>query len=222
MLISASVNGKVESPKPERLVAVQPDVLRDAEHALGNLLQRIHHAARQSADTLGPQVERLQVALDDLEGLLELIFDYVSPVDLELSPVSVGRIADSLASQVRANSGADVFVGDFPALQISLDRRLLIRGFTVLGRAMGDVWCRSSGTSIAVEHDHSTERLEFTVCSRVAADLEGAQHGPAPLALAVARRLIELQGGELACVGTGSGFDCSIFLPAVSSLDDRP
>ena len=97
MLISASVNGKVESPKPERLVAVQPDVLSDAEHALGNLLQPIHHAARQSADTLGPQVERLQVALDDLEGLLELIFDYVSPVDLELSPVSVGRIADSLA-----------------------------------------------------------------------------------------------------------------------------
>jgi hypothetical protein len=67
----------------ERLVAVREDVLHDVEHAVGNLLQRMHHAARSARAEMGAHGERLGVALTDLERLLDLLFGYVSPVDVD-------------------------------------------------------------------------------------------------------------------------------------------
>ena len=90
----------------EQLVAVRREVLSDVEHAVGNLLQRMHHVARAAKAGLGPQGERLQQTLDELERLLELLFDYVSPVEVQMRPTAAAQIAESLAAQAaRAGRG---------------------------------------------------------------------------------------------------------------------
>lgn len=221
MLNSEPLTVKTRRRDPDRLVAVQPDVLSGAEHALGNVLQRIHHVARNSRETLGPQSERLQAVLEELERLLELVFDYVSPIDLEISPVSAGRIADSLAANVRAHASYEVGVGAVPAMQIALDRRLLVRSFTLLTSALAWKWRCSSAASIEVVHDGESERLEFIVRARVSGDEDRVPNDHDDLAIAVARRLIELQGGELSTDSGGAHFECRICLPAPRPADER-
>ena len=80
----------VEQRTDEQLVAVRPDVLNDVEHAVGNLLQRMHHAARSARSGSGAHGERLQTTLEELERLLELLFDYVSPVDVQVRAIDAG------------------------------------------------------------------------------------------------------------------------------------
>jgi hypothetical protein len=214
----AQVAGSIEQREPERLVTLEPEVLSDAEHALGNLLQRLRHAARQAANG-GAEPERLYGTIEDLEGLLQLIFDYVSPVDVELRPISANRIAETLAGQVRAHSHAEVAVGPLPAVQMALDRRLLGRSFALLGRALGRRWESSSGTVVEACLDPALERVEFSLCSLVVTASDHPGGGQEQLALAVARRLIELQGGELRWSFSDDRLECRILLPAPRSSD---
>src|SRR5512143_1854526 len=48
---------------------------------------------------MGAHGERLDAALADLERLLDLLFGYVSPVDVELRATDAERVAESLAAQ---------------------------------------------------------------------------------------------------------------------------
>src|SRR5215470_18429518 len=111
----------------EQLVAVRRAVLNDVEHAVGNLLQRMHHAARAAKGGLGEQGERLETALDDLERLLELLFDYVSPVEVQVRPTDAERIAESLAAQLRGQGAAELAPGAPPAVEVLADPRILSR-----------------------------------------------------------------------------------------------
>jgi hypothetical protein len=213
---AVQVTGRVEQRKAERLVTLQPEVLGDAEHAIGNLLQRLRHATRQT-DNRAAEGGRIQGALEELEGLLELIFDYVSPVDVEPRPVSASRVAESLAGQVGAHSPEQVTVGGLPAVQLTLDRRLLSRSFVLLGRAVGRRWERSSGTLIEAFLDQDLGRVEFVVRSALPAACEHSAAGHEQLALAVAGRLIEVQGGELHWIPSEGQVECRIVLPASRS-----
>ncbi|MDX2168068.1 MAG: hypothetical protein SF182_13425 [Deltaproteobacteria bacterium] len=176
----------------EQLVALRPDVLGDVEHAVGNLLQRMHHVARAARDELGAPGERLQATLDELEQLLGLFFDYVSPVALELRPTAAARVAESLAAQLRGH-GAEVTIDTAAAPPVLADPRTLSRSFTLLGQAAASAWDRLP-VVIATAADASGERVELTVRAALPSAPLSA---PGALATAVARRLIELQGGEL-------------------------
>ena len=186
----------------ERLVAVREDVLNDVEHAVGNLLQRMHHAARSSRAEMGAHGERLETALGDLERLLDLLFGYVSPVDVELRATDAERVAESLAVQLRGQ-GAEVAVAAVPAVRVLADPRALGRSFQLLAES------RHWGGRFAVEvrHDAAAERVEFAV--RGAGD-PVAPGAPGVLAAAVAARLLDLQGGELASQPDGG---CAVSLP---------
>jgi hypothetical protein len=191
----------------EQLVALRPDVLNDVEHAVGNLLQRMHHVARAARDELGAPGERLQATLDELEQLLGLFFDYVSPLEMELRPTAAARVAESLAAQLRGH-GATVTIEGIAAQAVLTDPRTLSRSFALLGQAAAGAWDGES-VVIAAAADANGERVAFEV--RAALPSAPAAAASA-LATAVARRLIELQGGELyerpsaACV-------CSVVLP---------
>lgn len=217
---STQVAGSIEQREPERLVTLEPEVLSDAEHALGNLLQRLRHAARRAASG-GAEAERLHRAIENLEALLQLIFDYVSPVDVELRPISANRIAETLAAEVRAHARAGVSVGPLPAVQMALDRRLLGRSVALLGRALGRRWESSSGTVVEACLDPTLERVEFSLRLLPVAAGDAPADGQEQLALAVARRLIELQGGELGFVSSEDRLECRILLPALRSSDAR-
>lgn len=185
----------------ERLIAVREAVLDDAEHAVGNLLQRLHHVARAAGGELGPHGERLETALEDLERLLDLLFAYVTPVAVELRATDAGRIAESLAAQLRGQ-GVEVLVGDGVAVRVLADPRAIGRSFQLLAQARA--W--PGGVTLAVVHDAARERVEFALQGGA----EGAATAHGQLAAAVAARLIELQGGELR---GGADGRCAIALP---------
>lgn len=186
---------QLEERVDEELVALRRDVLNDVEHAVGNLLQRMHHAARSAKASLGVQGERLETTLDDLERLLELFFDYVSPVEVQVRPSDADRIAESLAAQLRAQGVSDVSLTPSPGIQVLADPRVLSRSFLLLAQACARE-CNGDGPlTIEVVHDAAGDRVEFLV--RAAAELTGTPTAQSSLAAAVAGRLIELQGGEL-------------------------
>ena len=207
---TARVPAQLEERVEEQLVALRREVLSDVEHAVGNLLQRMHHAARSAKAGLGVQGERLETALDDLERLLELLFDYVSPVEVQVRPSDADRIAESLAAQLRAQGVSDVLLGANPGIQVLADPRVLGRSFLLLAEACARE-CNGGPLAIEVVHDAAGDRVEFLV--RAPAELTGTPSAQSSLAAAVAGRLIELQGGELrarpqpACA-------CAIVLPA--------
>jgi hypothetical protein len=187
---------RAEQRGDEHLVAIRREVLNDVEHAVGNLLQRMHHAARAASSMVGPQGERLQGTLDDLERLLELLFDYVSPVEIEIRPTDAGRIAESLAAQLRAQGLADVALdGAASGVHVLADPRLLSRSFALLAQACARECDQDQRIVVESVHDAAGDRVEFRV--RASADVAAIPSAHSSMAQAVAARLIELQGGEL-------------------------
>ncbi len=215
---SAQESENPEQRHSEHLVALRPDVLDDAEHAVGNLLQRMYHVSRVAREGLGPHAERLTGALQDLERLLELVFDYISPVEIELRPVAAASVAESLAAQVRGISGGAVAVGECPVVPVLADSRLLRRSFQLMGRVYGRDWWGTPNITLQVAHDTTLERAEFVV---VVAPKEATSTAvEADLAHAVATRLIDLHGGELRHSRSPTAVTCSIILPTSKGLHD--
>src|SRR5262245_2080696 len=217
---TAPVPAQLEERGEEQLVALRRTVLNDAEHAVGNMLQRMHHAARAATAGLGAQGERLQGTIDDLERLLELLFDYVSPVEVQVRPTAAERIAESLAAQLRAQGIGEVTLmaaDGAAAVQVLADPRVLSRSFLLLAQACARDCEGGAVVATEVVHDPASgDRVQFLVQSQ--AETPSAPNPPTAhgtLATAVACRLIELQGGELhtrprpACA-------CAVSLPTVS------
>lgn len=213
---NASIGVERQTPS-EHLVTVRSSVLRDAEHTLGNLFQRLYHATRLNRDGLGPHAERLTAALEDLEAVVELVFDYVSPVDLELRPIPAARIAESLASQVTDRTNGEVIVAECPAVLVSADSRRLRRCFQLLGRACEQDWAAADRVSIRVSHDAVAEQAEFLLVWKTAPTNSGSKADS--LLWAVAARLIELHGGALQQTPSPTENACLIALPT-SKEDD--
>jgi hypothetical protein len=205
---------KIGGATDECLVSVRPDVLHDAEHAVGNLLQRVHHMVRVATAGVETQDgERLRGVLADLERLLEHLFDYVLPVDgVSLRATEVGRVVDSLAAQVRAHAAADVSVSECPAVWVLVDAKTLSRSFHLLGTACGKIWQSAATVAVAVRVAEDRERVQERI--QLSVELGDFEVQPASaecrMAAAVAARLIELQGGELSWSESGQ---CSLILP---------
>jgi hypothetical protein len=210
----------VERPNAsEHLVTVHSSVLRDAEHTLGNLFQRLYHATRLNRDGLGPHAERLTTALEDLEAVVELVFDYVSPVDLELRPIPAVRIAESLGSQVTDRTKGEVLLGECPAVSVSADSRRLRRCFQLMGRACEQDWAAADRVCISVSHDAVAELAQFVVSWTTASGNGGSRADS--LLWAVAARLIELHGGVLQQTPSAAENTCLIVLPTAKDDDAR-
>lgn len=196
----------------EVLVSIRPAVLDDAEHAVGNLLQRIHHTVRVSmAGAEAEQQQRVQVALGDLERLLELLFDYVSPVDVQVRPTDTGRVASSMVSQVREHAGESVRLVGAAEGKVLADPRTLSRCFQLIGGSLGGIWRESSEVAVDVAPGADGEAVVFGV--RMSGGAVPPLGAAARVGLAVAGRLIELQGGELQWNGEDASGACHVTLP---------
>ncbi len=198
----------------EILVSVRPEVLHDAEHAVGNLLQRIHHTVRVALNGLeGDPKDRVNVALSDLEGLLELLFDYVSPVDIEARPTEVGRVSSSLLSLVRSHVGDRVEIDGAADGKVVVDPRALSRCFQLIGASLGDVWKRSAEVGVLVEAGGPEEGVSVGVRLGAVGEEAPPVSAAARVGLAVAARLLEMQGGELQWNAEHGGGTCCVVLP---------
>jgi hypothetical protein len=196
----------------EALVSIRPQVLDEVEHGVGNLLQRIHHATRVSlAGCDAEQRDRVRVALSDLERLLELLFDYVSPVEIATRPTEAARVASSVIAQVRGYAGAGVEMVGAASGKLLVDPRALTRAFQLIGDSLGSVWKESSSVAVRVSAGDGGEGIVFAI-SAAAADGAAPLGASARVGLAVASRLIEMQGGELHWTGEALGA-CRVVLP---------
>ncbi len=201
--------------RDEVLVSLRPEVLHDAEHAVGNLLQRIHHTARVALTGVEAEHrERVGGALGDLEGLLELLFDYVSPIDIEARPTDAGKVASSMLSQVREHAGESVAMNGGAEGKVLVDPRAISRCFQLIGRSLGHAWKESPEICVDVSAGAAGQEIAFAVCAEPG---DGAPVGArARVGLAVAERLLDLQGGTLHWNGEGRSGACRVILPAHS------
>lgn len=192
-------------------MAICPEVLNEAEHALGNLFQRIHHIARVAREGLGANAERMTGALSDLQELLDLVFDYVTPVTLERRPVGCERIAESLAANIRPFVTQGLTTDFAPGATIDLDTRILSRSLQVLAKACARELAAAQTVALATVHDVAGGTVDIAVV------LQGGEAialtGDVDLAWEVAARLIELQGGELHRVASGSSLTVTLTFP---------
>lgn len=205
-------SGSEGTGEGEVLVSLRPEVLHDAEHAVGNLLQRIHHVARVSlAGGEAEQRDRVRTALSDLERLLELLFDYVSPVAIEARPTDASRVASSMISQVRAHAGESVAMAGEPSGKVMVDPRTMSRCFQLIGDSLGSVWKEAPGVAVDVASGQNGDGMALAVrADGATAPLSAA----ARVGLAVAGRLIEMQGGELHWNESDGGQGvCRVVLP---------
>src|ERR1051325_2563760 len=195
----------------EQLVVVRPEVLDDAEHALGNLFQRMHHVLRVAGEGMGPYAARLNESLLDLEQLLELLFDYVSPMRAEPRSTSCTSVAESIMAQVGHRKPEEWTLGRFPDVQVLADGRILSRALQLLGQALS----REIGAArlhLDIDERKLSDRVEFAI--RLDVPPAVGRLATADLAWVVAARLIELQGGELRRTSLADPACRSLLLPS--------
>lgn len=192
-------------------MAICPEVLNEAEHALGNLFQRIHHITRVAREGLGANAERMTGALSDLQDLLDLVFDYVTPVTLDRRSIGCDRLAESVAANVRPFIAQGITMGSAPDAKIDIDTRVLSRSLQVLAKARARELAAAQAASVTAAHDATGSTVDVAVA------LEGGKPaGPTTdvdLAWEVATRLIELQGGELRQTSNGTVLTITLSFP---------
>lgn len=209
---TASRDGANGGRSDETLVSIRPQVLDEVEHGVGNLLQRIHHATRVAmVGCDADQRDRVRVALSDLERLLELLFDYVSPIEIATRPTDASRVASSLVAQVRGYAGAGVEMDGAATGTLLVDPRVVSRAFQLIGDSLGAVWKETSSLAVRVDPGEGGEGMVFSI-SGVAAESGALLGAAARVGLAVAGRLIEMQGGELRW-SSESAAACRVLLP---------
>jgi len=207
----------LQSSGDQHIVALRPNVLNDAEHALGNLFQRIYHVTRAARDGLGPYADRMTANLQNLEKLLQLVFDYVSPVELDIRAVDSARVIESLAAHVREHIVGEIEMPSCPQTPISADTRALGRSFQLLGLAFHNEFSSASRVAIEVLKEKGGGSVGFSV--QAIGNRRCTQETQAALAWEVAARLIEIQGGELVKSTEAGGYTCTVVLP-IAQQDD--
>jgi len=212
LLGTTYVGENLQSRGDQHIVALRADVLNDAEHALGNLFQRMYHVTRVAREGLGPYADRMTDSLQDLERLLQLVFDYISPVSVDVRPVDAARVVETLAAHVRAHA-VTVQTSACPPLEVLADARTLARSFQLLALAFEQELGAASAVAIEVLPGEAREFVTFLM------QVVGASHSghqtQAGLAWEVAGRLVELQGGEVARTMGVGGCTCTVTLPMV-------
>ena len=210
VLLTAAVSRRSKPGEAEQLVTVRPQVLSEAEHALGNLFQRIHHIVRVARDGLGVQADRLTGVLGELQELLELEFDYITPLELDLRPVASSRVVESLAAHLRPHCSSEVVVTPCTAAEVVADPRTLSRGFQLMTKARARELQAAASVTVAAAQDRSLDRIEITVSASGGYGAAGAGDG---LAWQVAEHLVELQGGEISQTVAADSLTWRIALP---------
>lgn len=192
-------------------MAICPEVLNEAEHALGNLFQRIHHIARVAREGLGANAERMTGALSDLQELLDLLFDYVTPVTLDARPVGCDRLAESLAANVRPLVAQELTTNCAAGATIDIDTRVLSRSFQVLARARTRELAAAQMVALTGTHDAASGTVDLVMVLHGGETI--ALSTDVDLAWEVAARLIELQGGELRETASGNSRTITMTFP---------
>ncbi|GIW39893.1 MAG: hypothetical protein KatS3mg076_0470 [Candidatus Binatia bacterium] len=184
------------------LVVLSPAVLAEAEHALGNLFHRLHFFCRKAEGEGLPPVGE---TVASLEETFRLLFDYVSPLPLDLRCVpalAVVRSASAALPSLRLECDGSV---ENKTLQVDSGR--LSHAFALLGRFVRP---GEAGTLEAKATSSSGPDGGSWLCLRVSL---GSVVAPMRLAWAVAEKIVESHGGNLVRSAEGEGEAWTLRLP---------
>jgi signal transduction histidine kinase len=206
-------------------------VVRTLRHEIGDLLQSVYSAVAILQERLphGPTLERTILA--DLRGRAEMckneldaVHDLVCPLSLNLDWVDLGELAAGMAASFSLRfPGLQVVCEVARPLKVWSDAQRLAQTGTLLMLSL----CQAARNTVEIHGDlpgsNGTVEWRFRSdgppanaeqLSWLDVPFSTTRHARSGLGLALARRIIELQGGRVT-VGEGprGGFQVTLTLP---------
>jgi hypothetical protein len=188
-----------------QIVIIQPQVVENVGHVLGNLFQRIYHLIDRARETDIITAQQLEGSTRRLEGFLQLVIDYVSPLSLSLQRVPATEIAQSLAARLSDAVGRTVST----EAKLPIDGQLLVdpgriaRGFGLLAAQLQEGVKASQPIVLTVASRPTGRWLVLTVA--IPSGCVVARSSESEMQWSVAQKLLEIQGGSVQQRSTDSG-----------------
>lgn len=201
-------------------------------HEVRNPLAVILQATRQLERRVpvDEQVRQLLEMIDEearrLETLVEDLVGYAGPLEPRLQPVSVAQLVTWSIDGCRTRAGRpcdslNVRMLVPNELSVLADPRLLQRAFAHLLRnacdhaaSVVEVETSTEGKTVEIHVTNDGPGLEPQVAQRVFEPFFSTQPSGSGLGLAVVRRLVEDQGGEVELTSAGPPIRFTVRLPA--------
>ncbi len=188
---------------------VDPRVLAEAEHVLGNLFHRLRYCfQRMSAQNQG-EVETAQQALGELEEIAALLLDYANPVEVQVKPLRVEAILQSLARALCIDLSWSR--AEARAATVCADPACLAEAFRLMGSSLG----RPSGARLrlAASGGRDDAGTEWLAIEGRGFERSAIGRGRGLLAWSVAQKFIAAHGGVLEEQLSGSALEWVLRLP---------
>lgn len=213
------------------LVPVDEEVLRDLWHEVGNYFHKLYYWSdyiKSGADDLGPDSspgQMLEQNVHDLEDFLRATFEYFRPTSLEPVRMSGSDLARALEGVLRAETGGMSTVeaeeGTDTATVVIDPSRLSAALRTIARHLAGTEPAAALKATVAKRSAAGAARPGDVVEIAIEAARDASSTTPRPSGRvadwALARRTIELHGGELTTrEGRQGPTGCVLTLPLAS------
>jgi hypothetical protein len=206
-----------------RLMRIDEAVVHDLSHELGNYFHKLYYwtdCIRSGASDLGPDASPTQ-ALDEtmhhLQSFLNLALEYFQPGRLVPVSMPVPDVARALEGLLRGENPDSAIVvrcaDDVAHARVHIDPQRLSSGMRIVARLLGG----GSGTALSAVLDarsSAPDVLEIVVSATGGAPDAAARRAQRVVEWAVAGRMLELHGGQLATNEERAGSaSCVLTLP---------
>jgi len=191
-----SLEGDGQAVSDAQIVAVRPQVVETVGHVLGNMFQRMYHLIEVAGTADAASATALESGTRKLEGFLQLVIDYFSPVTLALQHLPATEVAQGLARQVSDSIGCAVRVdAKLPAeSRLLADPGRLARSFSLLASQLRAT-ASERAVTVRVVGETSGRSIRLTVM--LPASVVAAESSESEVRWAVAEKLLETHGGSL-------------------------
>ncbi len=188
-----------------QIVVIRPRVVENVGHVLGNMFQRIYHLVERTHEGDAAMAVDLNSSIRRLEGFLQLLMDYVSPMSLSVQEVPLGDVVESVALQVGDAVGHPVAIeGGVPADgRVLADAGRLARAFGLLGLRLRRQSECEEAVRVKATARTDARLLALVIMIPRGCVLDGSSESE--IQWAVAEKLLEIHGGVLQDRSTVSG-----------------
>jgi hypothetical protein len=197
-------------------------VVHDLSHELGNYFHKLYYwtdcirSAASDAGSTAQPAQELEETMHRLQEFLNLALEYFQPAGLKPVRMAVADVARALEAQLRGeNPDADVASscpGDVATAALMVDPGRLSTGMRLIARLLGG----GSGTRLEARFAGAPRgaAVEVVVSASGGAPDAAARRAQRVVEWAVARRMLELHGGDLvADEGQPGAASCVLSLP---------
>lgn len=189
----------------DRIIVVRPAVVDHIGHVFGNLFQRIYHLSDQVRERDASTAEMLSGSIRQLEGFLQLVMDYFSPLPLTLEYVPANEVGQSLAREISETVGCPVTIEGSRHLsgRLLVDPGRMVRVFGLLAAHLRAGTGAPRPLALTTGLRPSEHSLVFSI--RIPPDLLCGASPMTEMQWTVAEKVFESHGGALRQVAVSTG-----------------